>query len=282
MKQSCVAVRVPSTGCQLFISVYVGYMTWDTQPKVYLPPIDKQRSKKRSRLFVVVICLLLTLFLVVAGFLVYKAYCLYFLPGKVASGVHKQVTANLQDLREFAVGVSERFRQMFKFSPTVFVMDEVVAEGFSNIAHLVLHEAQFSQEREFSHSFLGSTKRLHISGEFRSRAGINLASGCRIDITSQGIGIKLPPPEVLSVELKNIRILQDSDGLWNRIRPSERQEHINEMVAKANETAKSLHAGEDLEQRVSQLFLEALGSITASDMSISIVFTNGGSDTGKK
>jgi hypothetical protein len=245
-------------------------MTWDAQPRVELPLSGAEKEKKKSPWLVIILCLFLFGILAVLGFLAYGAYSIYALPGKVAKEVRTRAGSSLQDLRLLGESVSERLRGALKFSPTVVVGDRVVVNGFSNVAHWVLNEAEFTQERQFSHTFLGSTKRLEISGDFRSRAGINLARESHIEMSPEKITVVLPRPEVLSVELRNLDFVQDRDGLWNRIQPEEREFHVNQLVAKARETADAMHPPEQLEKRVREMLLDVIRPLT--DAEVVIVF----------
>ena len=124
-------------------------------------------------------------------------------------------------------------------TPTISVTSYVARQTNSDILELSTVEKQFPQQYSFEHTFLGSTKKLVLTGDYSVKAGFDLRDRFTIQI-DQKTGMILadfPSPTVLSVELKRFATVEDEDGWWNKLGPEDRAAAVNGMNAAARRSA---------------------------------------------
>lgn len=248
-------------------------MTWDANQAVVGTPKDNRPPKQAVVMHPVVTALLVLTLLAILGLIVgvgYLAYNFLTLPQRVMTTTQQNIDDSVRLMRDKGAAVARRIRESMKFSPTVVVGDQVIEQGHSEVRHLVLRQMEFTQERLFTHTFLGSTKRLEVQGDFRARAGLDLSRQTRILVSEHRIVVELPEPEVLTVELEELKFIRDNDGLWNRIRPEERQEHLNILMSRARETAERLLPADEIKESARQMFSEILTPVAG--MTVEVVF----------
>ncbi len=237
------------------------------------PVVVKSQSQKAHKAQSVVAILLSAILLVLIislGAVLYLVNQFFAIPGKISEGARQQILSSVNEMREAGLAVAESIRGALNFKPVVLFEDDILEHGSTNVRHVVLRETQFKQERTFTHTFLGSTKRLEVVGEFRARGGLDLGRRSRILIKEDVIIVELPEPEVLSVELQEVQFLRDVDGLWNRIRPEEREEHVNTLLQRARQTAQRLLPSEALRSAARKAVMEAVAPLTG--VKVEVIF----------
>lgn len=125
--------------------------------------------------------------------------------------------------------------QVLHITPRVTRDGTVIIHETAAIAELSTVERKFSDEYLWEQAWLGSTKRIKLSGDFVAKAGYDLSQPFSIDISRDGKTIRagLPPAKLLSLEELHERVLQDEEGIWNKLTPADRENVKNEFLKHA-------------------------------------------------
>jgi hypothetical protein len=137
----------------------------------------------------------------------------------------------------------------------------VIIEESSPIKELATYEENFTHTHVWEHEWLRSTKRIELRGTFTAKAGFDLEKApitLATDQEGHQVDLVLPEPEILSVEGRNIKILEDKDGLWNRITDQDRQRAMNALLDSARQHARESGAPEKAQQAVIDEVREAV------------------------
>lgn len=88
---------------------------------------------------------------------------------------------------------------------------------------------------DWEHTWMKSTKRLEVEATFTARAGFDLQEPFRIVIDPQTtwISAQFPAPKLISIEMGDVRIHRDEDGLWNKLTPEDREQALKELEKRA-------------------------------------------------
>ncbi len=189
--------------------------------------------------------------LIIVGALVVR----WFLVETPASGAERAIGI----ARAVAADVSKTLQ----FQPTVVVNNRTIVQQDAAVAKLVTIERPLTETHSYEHRWMGSTKRIDVEGDFVLRAGFDLSKPfvLRVDPDTGRIIAKLPPAEVLSVELTDLRILRDEDGWINQITGEDREAAIDTLRDRA-----TLHAMESNLLEEARLSVERrLQTILASE-----------------
>lgn len=153
--------------------------------------------------------------------------------GALALAGLRRLTASLGDLG--------------KPAPPQITQDVVIAR-IREVARLVSSEMTLRDVVSYRQTRLGSTKQTLLVVTARVSAGIDLDKGTRVDIDSvaKRITVTVPPAEILSLDLVNVRTYDERAGLLNPFRPSDRdliQRRVRtQLVATANASGLLEHA----------------------------------------
>jgi len=124
------------------------------------------------------------------------------------------------------------------FDGTITVNKTVFIKGASNMTELAVREKNITYTYELTNSWWGSKKKIVLKGEFRGKAGYDLTDQITdpknpwgIDVSDDGkvITSQMPKPTILSVEMTNYKIVEDSSGLWNKISKDDREKAVNDL-----------------------------------------------------
>ncbi len=162
-----------------------------------------------------------------------------------------------------AKAVADDVSKTLQFQPTVVVNNRTVIQQDAAVAKLVTIERPLTETHSYEHRWLGSTKRIDVEGDFVLRAGFDLSKPfvIRVDPDSGNVIAELPPAEVLSVELTDLRILRDDDGWINQLTAEDREAAIDTLRDRA-----TLHAMEsDLLEEARLSVERRLQTILASE-----------------
>lgn len=142
---------------------------------------------------------------------------------------------------ELAHATADGIREMFQVTPQVSVNEIIIIEQATPILELGTVSRQMIVDHEWSHSWLGSTKTLHVRGIFKAAAGYNLKEPFSIEITSDPLKItaRLPEPRLLSVQMDSFMVVTDESGWWNRITEADRSDAVNVLVSLAKRRAEA-------------------------------------------
>jgi hypothetical protein len=131
---------------------------------------------------------------------------------------------------------------------TTAVTQAVVVERTRAVARLVTSETTVRDVLTYENRWLGSTKRALIVVTGTVSAGIDLQRDpqVRIDSVARRIDISLPRAQVLGVEVTDLKTYDEQSGLWNPIRPADRDQMFQlaraQLVRSAGELAVLAHA----------------------------------------
>ena len=132
--------------------------------------------------------------------------------------------------------IAAQIKDLFDITPRVTVNHLVVIRESSPAFDLATVNREFVQEYEWKHVWLHSEKALKIRGRFRIKGGFDLSRPCVLDVKGTAplkISAHFPPPKVLSVELISHEIEASENGYWNRLRPEDHEEAINNLTREA-------------------------------------------------
>jgi len=140
---------------------------------------------------------------------------------------------------DLAASTAEGFRRVFNITPRVMIEETVVIEQNTPILELAVSSRSVLVDHSWSHTWLGSTKRLHMRGTFTAKAGFDLRHPftVRIERSPLSVVAELPPPELLSLEMDSYTIVRDESGWWNRIADGDREEAVRALHRVAREKA---------------------------------------------
>jgi hypothetical protein len=111
------------------------------------------------------------------------------------------------------------------------ITQQVVVEQLQSVAKLVATEMTLRDVVVYEQTRFASTKRALIVVTGRVAAGIYLEHGTevRIDSATRVITVTLPPAQVMSVDVLNVKTYDESSGWLNPFRPEDR-DRIQQMV----------------------------------------------------
>jgi hypothetical protein len=115
--------------------------------------------------------------------------------------------------------VLKAFREVAQIQPRITVHDQVVFEQTKSALELAVVTRETQVEHEVEHDWFGSRKRIRLRGTYIVKAGFDLRERFAVEINGRHIRAELPPPRILSVDLKSTEVLLMENGLWNRINP---------------------------------------------------------------
>ena len=167
------------------------------------------------------------------------AYFMFFkgpkeVGGAINDGTLKTANAGYDLVKRAAKDISKAL----EFTPQVTIGHETVYGPAAQIEEITTASKDFTHTYTFEDSFLHSTKRLKIKGEFTAKAGFPV-DGFIMEVSEDGSKVTLrhKEPKLLSCELKKISIIDDENGWWNKLKPEHREDAQNELLRAARERA---------------------------------------------
>jgi hypothetical protein len=142
---------------------------------------------------------------------------------------------------KLAHATAEGLRSLFQVTPRVTVNQTVIIEQTSPILEVATISRPLLVDHEWSHTWLGSTKMLHIRGIFTAKAGFDLQKPFEINISPSPLSVtaRLPEPQLLSLQMDSCVVLQDENGWWNRLTPEDRTNAMTTLGSLARQKAES-------------------------------------------
>jgi hypothetical protein len=140
---------------------------------------------------------------------------------------------------DLAESTAEAFRSILNVTPRVMIEETVVIEQNTPILELAVSSRSLLVEFSWSHSWLGSTKRLQLRGTFTAKAGFDLRRPFTVHIQRSPLSVtaELPPPELLSLEMDSYTILRDESGWWNTLSDADREDAVRALTRVARDKA---------------------------------------------
>ena len=103
-----------------------------------------------------------------------------------------------------------------------------------------LYEKDFVIEYEYTTSWMFSRKRIRIIQPYRVRYGIDTTMGglqCEFKEGSDVVQVSNLKPCVISCERFGLQVLEEEEGMWNKIHPDERALAQNQLEEQARTDA---------------------------------------------
>ena len=137
----------------------------------------------------------------------------------------------IQAPAKLAHATADGLRTLFQVTPRVTINETVIIEQNSPILEVATVSRQLFADHEWSHTWLGSTKTLHVRGTFTAKAGYDLKKPFEITITPSPLSVtaRLPDPELLSMQMDSFEVLRDENGWWNRLTEEDRTNAVNTL-----------------------------------------------------
>lgn len=185
------------------------------------------------------------------------------LPAEIARRIEGGATASARE-------IATQIAAAFQVQPKVVVGHRTVVEQRSDVLKLVTVEETLTERQRLDESWLHSTKTLEIEADFVIRAGFDLAQPFVIEVDSGtgAVRVMLPPAEILSTELADVRFVHEEDGLWNRLTPADREAAIRDLRLRvglrARESDLLVRARTSAEKRLRDLLARGGRTITFS------------------
>jgi len=160
--------------------------------------------------------------------------------------------------------VLRAFREAAQIQPRITVHDRVVFEQTKEAMELAVVSRETHVERETTHEWLGSTKRIRLRGTYEVKAGFDLREHLLVRIEGRHIRVELPPPKVLSIDPTSTEVLVLENGLWNKIRAEELEVELKALPDLARKKARQI----DLPAEALQTFQKRLRDHLGADYDI--------------
>lgn len=158
---------------------------------------------------------------------------------------------------EGAKALGEDFRKAFQFTPEIKVGNTVVLNQQTPILELSVLSQNFEHRYVWENSWLGSTKKIFITGTFDAKVGFDLHKRFSITLRDDKALVSLPEPQTLSVESLGDMTYRDEQGIWNWVSVQDRTRATNAFVSDARRYAEQAQFVEEakrhLEERLRQV-----------------------------
>ena len=127
--------------------------------------------------------------------------------------------------------IANQVAAAFQVRPKVVVARKTLVEQQAEVLKLVTLEQSLTERERLDESWLHSTKSLEVEADFVVRAGFDLAKPFVVEIEERtgALRVTLPPAEILSTEVHDVRFVQDEDGWWNRINDDDRERTLRDL-----------------------------------------------------
>jgi len=189
---------------------------------------------------------LIIVFLIIVSLTAYML--LVYIPAKIA-----------QQSYDGAKQIGRDIANVFQVTPQVTVNNTVVLQQESPILELATISQKFQHRYDWTNTWLGSTKKITISGTFEAKAGFNLNEKFSIDIDNNKASVRLPHPKLLSVEPMGDVTFFDEHGVWNWVNADDRAKAMNAFTSDARKYGQEAkfveHARLEMENKLREIFL---------------------------
>jgi hypothetical protein len=128
---------------------------------------------------------------------------------------------------EGAKQIGDDIRKAFQFTPEITINNTIVLQQQTSILELAVLSQTFKHEYEWMNTWVGSTKKIRITGTFDAKAGFDLQKKLSISINEDRAIVTLPQPQLLSIEPKGDLKFEDENGIWNWVNQDDRAKAVN-------------------------------------------------------
>jgi hypothetical protein len=134
---------------------------------------------------------------------------------------------------EAAKTLGEDFKKAFQFTPEVRVENTVVLNQQTSVLELAVLAQNFKHQYDYTNTWIGSTKKINISGSFIAKVGFDLNEKFQITMQDKKAIVSLPEPQLLSIESGGDITYRDENGLWNWVSTEDRTAATNAFIKDA-------------------------------------------------
>ncbi|MCW5909691.1 MAG: DUF4230 domain-containing protein [Cyclobacteriaceae bacterium] len=159
---------------------------------------------------------------------------------------------------EAAKTLGEDFRKAFQFTPEVRVENTVVLNQQTGVLELAVLSQNFQHNYGYTNTWIGSTKKINISGSFIAKVGFDLNEKFSITLQDKTAVVSLPEPQLLSIESQGDIAYRDENGLWNWVSMEDRTAATNAFIADAKAYAQQADFIKDSRVRAEEQIRKAL------------------------
>lgn len=190
---------------------------------------------------------MVSVFLIIVSITAYVL--LVFIPSRIAEQTY-----------DGAKQIGRDIANIFKVTPEISVNNTVVLQQQTPILELATVSQKFKHDYDWTNTWLGSTKKINISGTFEAKAGFDLNQkfSVRIDNNKKAI-VTLPLPKLLSLEPSGDVRFTDENGVWNWVDAEDRSKAINAFTKDARkygQEAKFVEQSKiEMEKKLKEIFL---------------------------
>jgi hypothetical protein len=162
--------------------------------------------------------------------------------------------------------LGDDFRKMFQFTPEVKVNNTIVLGQQSPVMELAVLSQNFEHRYTWSNAWMGSTKRIYITGTFNAKVGFDLHERVSITLQDGKAFVSLPEPVVLSVESEGNIQYRDEHGIWNWVSIDDRTRATNAFITDARRYAEQAlfvqDARKNMEEKLKRLLSPHVDEVT--------------------
>lgn len=134
---------------------------------------------------------------------------------------------------EGAKQIGRDISKIFSVTPEITVNNTVVLQQQTPVMELATLSQKFQHQYEWTNTWLGSTKKIMITGGFEAKAGYDLHKRFSIDINDDKAIVTLPPPQLLSIQPMDNMTFKGENGVWNWVNMEDRTKAINAFTSDA-------------------------------------------------
>lgn len=133
--------------------------------------------------------------------------------------------------------LGEDLRKAFQFTPEVRVNNTIVLNQETAVFELALVQQDFEHRYVWENSWLGSTKKIFITGTFKAKVGFDLHKKFSVNLRDDKAYVTLASPRTLSVESTGDISYRDEQGIWNWVNIDDRTRATNAFIRDARRFA---------------------------------------------
>jgi len=164
------------------------------------------------------------------------------------------------ELERLGRKVRDAFVDLAQIQPRVTINNRVYLENTAPVAEIALVSRKMEVEREFEHTWAGSTKRVKLHGTFSIKAGFDVGRDVSVDVRENEIAVHLPHAKILSVEQENVEVQELKNGYWNRISVEDLQTELATLPKLAREKAEQAGLPAEAEVSLQKQLGERIGT----------------------
>jgi len=138
---------------------------------------------------------------------------------------------------EGARALGEDIRKAMNFTPEVKVHNTIVLNQQTSVLEMAVLQQNFEHRYDWRNTWLGSTKRILITGTFNAKVGFDLHRKFSITLRNDKAYVTIAEPRVLSVEALGDITYRDEQGVWNWVSVADRTRATNAFVRDARRYA---------------------------------------------